>query len=305
MRSLVYDMLYSKLAFGTTFEAYGLFGFWNRSDAGKAEFFSTYRMRFMYRLGVKKYSKYFDDKYCAYQTYKEYYRREAVKVTLPQDRDAFLDFAKKFGSFVIKPLAAFQGEGVQVLRELEHADLVTYVEGLPAGEYILEELIMQDEGMAVFHPSSVNTIRMATYFDGTNMLKLYAYLRMGMGDNFVDNVHAGGIFAAVDMETGIIITRGTRLSGETFLTHPQTGQKILGYQIPRWNELLEMMEKVVRVNPSVKLVGWDLALSQKGWCIVEGNSGPSLIDYQMCTGMGLAETINEIMRLEMKRKAVS
>jgi hypothetical protein len=165
------------------------------------------------------------------------------------------------------------------------------------GEVIVEEIINQDAEMAAFHPSSVNTVRYAANYcsDGTTD-HLFAILRMGVGDNRIDNTHAGGVHAAIDLDTGIIVSSGVRQNGETCLKHPDTGKQILGTQIPRWNELRTLVEQLrpAAGTTGVHLVGWDMALTPDGWCIVEGNAGPSMMGIQGSMGIGCRSILKRV-----------
>jgi hypothetical protein len=102
---------------------------------------------------------------------------------------------------------------------------------------------------------------------------------MGIGNSHIDNVCAGGLYAVIDLDTGIIRSGGykqNKMSGEELLIHPDTGRKIIGYQIPEWDSLIALVNELANSIPEQKLVGWDFALSDKGWVMVEGNTRPSL-----------------------------
>lgn len=296
--SLAYDMVYTKLAFGTNYRRYRIFSFWSKNDNGKAQFLSCDRKRIYKRIGIGESRILFGDKWNTYLQYQDYFKREAIKVKLPEDQVLFHSFAKKFGTFIVKPLSSMQGKGVRLFNNLQSKDLDSLLNITEAGEYILEELIDQDKDMAVLHPSSVNTIRFVTYYNKEKLVKLYAMLRIGIGGSCIDNACAGGICAGIDMNSGIVVTKGMRQNGESYLTHPDTGVTIVGFQIPQWDELQIFIESLVRVNPKVKYAGWDLALSKKGWCVVEGNSTPSFQGYQMCMKEGIAQQVNDLLILD-------
>jgi D-alanine-D-alanine ligase-like ATP-grasp enzyme len=78
------------------------------------------------------------------------------------------------------------------------------------------------------------------------------------------------------METGIIDSPATSQKQEKYFSHPDTGVKILGQSIPRWKELMQLVEELVRVVPEQKQVGWDFALTNQGWIVVEGNDRPGI-----------------------------
>ena len=53
----------------------------------------------------------------------------------------------------------------------------------------------------------------------------------------------------------------------------------------RWDELLEYAEQIHRKVPHHKYVGWDFALSDKGWMLVEGNWGQFVSQYNDHIGL--------------------
>jgi len=77
------------------------------------------------------------------------------------------------------------------------------------------------------------------------------------------------------------------------LHHPDTGIQIIGAQIPKWEELLALVEELVKIIPEQKYVGWDLALTTNGWCMIEGNDRAMLTGVQMCEQRGIRQLINQ------------
>jgi hypothetical protein len=153
--------------------------------------------------------------------------------------------------------------------------------------------------MAVWNNSCVNTVRMTSFIctDGKHVI-LQPFIRTGRNGAIVDNAGAGGIFAVFDPETGIVITDGVDESGNRFEKHPDSNIVYRGWQIPYYNELKTLTEIVHRSLPKYhKYVGFDFALSTKGWLLVEGNWGQFVgqiaeqkgVRYQFEKLMGLPE----------------
>ena len=44
----------------------------------------------------------------------------------------------------------------------------------------------------------------------------------------------------------------------TYVTHPETGSKIKGFQFPYWDKVLEMVNKAAKVVPEMGYAGWDV-----------------------------------------------
>jgi hypothetical protein len=107
----------------------------------------------------------------------------------------------------------------------------------------------------------------------------------------VDNIHAGGIAAAVDLATGRLgraTDLGLRADSDWHARHPATGARIEGRVLPHWPEALALVKRAhERIGDRVA-VGWDVAILQDGPCLVEGNGKPDvdLIQRPHRAGLG-------------------
>lgn len=232
-----------------------------------------------------------------YEAFKDHFKRDAVLVS--PDNGSFelliADFLARHSSVIVKPDRSSRGNGVFVSRGCDGESLSGLVDQVRRlGPCIIEELIEQSPEMAAFHPESVNTVRCASYLKPSGQLKIVcAVLRMGTGDRVVDNGGAGGICASIDVGTGIVVAEGATETGGRYLLHPDTGVQILGARVPRWEDLLETVEKLSRVIPEQRYVGWDLALTDEGWVLVEANAGGQWEICQMSDRRGLRKVIEE------------
>lgn len=107
-----------------------------------------------------------------------------------------------------------------------------------------------------------------------------AVFRMAIGSNrTVDNLHAGGIAAGVDLETGVL-SSASNLGMDARLgwldRHPDTGAEIVGRKLPQWQEIAALAVQAHRSFADRVLVGWDIGVTDEGPLVVEGNSSPDL-----------------------------
>jgi len=124
-----------------------------------------------------------------------------------------------------------------------------------------------------------------------------AAFRMAQGNNVVvDNFHAGGILAKVDIGTGVL---GRATDGAMALgpgtgwceRHPQTGGQILGRRLPLWPQVLDLARRAHATAFSDQVViGWDIAILDDGPRLIEGNKGPDLDLVQRSHGGPLGNT---------------
>ncbi len=279
-------------------DEYFLYGFADKTEAEKDSFVGdmerTVLCSRMYNSNPVGFV--YMDKMATYRHFSPFFKREVIEVTGEGDFEAYCAFADKHAKYMVKPSGSSRGNGIRKeevgpgAEERRHA----FQRMLGTAPCVVEELIDQGGEMAALHPQSVNTIRYATFYDGESISIICCFVKIGRGSSVVDNGGAGGLLAAVDEETGKIITPGRTELGEVIDVHPDTGVGIVGYQIPAWEELKSMAAGLAKVLPEQKYVGWDLAWSgTKGWVLVEGNSGGQFVGPQISKREGVGPIIEE------------
>ena len=263
--------------------AFELF-FKNKSE--KHEFISLNEMRMRY-YGDK--ANFFPrNKYERYKMFQNFFKRQLICITFDgtsQEAELYASFINKHDRFIVKPVNGAQGRAVQIVFSQEVPNLETLFER--AGEAcILEELIVQNEELAKFHPSSVNTVRViSTMNKNEECTILYSLFRCGIGNSVVDNTCAGGIASLIDVNKGIIKSNGF-MGNKEIDCHPDTKEVFLGTCIPAWDEACKIAEKAHRMHPQQMLIGWDFAWTSEGWDLVEANPLPLMRTYQMIEKQG-------------------
>jgi len=123
----------------------------------------------------------------------------------------------------------------------------------------------------------------------------------------VDNWHAGGIAASVDICTGEL-GRGTRGAwGATgdgwYEQHFETGTQILKRKLPCWPELIELVQRAhANAFSDQVVIGWDVALLDSGPCIMEANKAPDLDIIQRVGGGPVGEQrLGKLLAFNLKR----
>lgn len=226
-----------------------------------------------------------------YELFKEYYHRELIHIVGPESYPIFEDFCQRNSSFIVKPDDSSQGNGVY-REKLEGKTTQEVFESIIAhGKSVVEEIIQQDPRMAAFHPNSVNTVRIVTCNREGHIQIIQSSVRLGTGDSVVDN---GCLSAGIDKETGIIISRGREAHKPgRYLRHPDTDVPILGNIIPEWDKLLALVYELPLKLPEQRVIGWDLALSDRGWLMIEANARPALQILE-ADGVGVRDIVNEL-----------
>ncbi len=278
IKRLMKDILYAQYRNLIDIHEYFYYRFDQLNEVGRQQYVGRVRQTIFWSKFEKDNTfEIFTQKEKTYQYFMPYFKRELITISGEKDASVFSDFVSKHNKFVVKPSGSRQGKGVRLATvHSEEEKKKIFLEICGGGKSIIEEVIEQDPQMAAFHPQSVNTIRYVTFYHKGQLTKICAVLRMGRGGNTVDNACAGGIYAPIDLDAGVVCDYGTTHMLEKYLYHPDTGAQILGAHIPKWDELNRLVEEVAKVVPGQKQVGWDFALTEKGWVMVEANNHPGI-----------------------------
>ncbi len=182
----------------------------------------------------------------------------------------------------IKPRNAHGGKGACIV----DGGLVTSAKGdnigspldvLPKiigdGEWLIQKVVAQHEAYLAPAPVSLNTVRCITYRTNSGSISVVAAtFRMGSGKSVVDNASSGGLFAGVNIETGRLIGDARDTSGKSFSSHPVSGLSFDGYVLPNIEDIFTTCINAHRLVGGPPSVGWDVAMTPDGPCIVEGNT---------------------------------
>lgn len=198
--------------------------------------------------------------------------------------DDFFRLLRNKGILAMKPSAGTHGDGFY---RLEYRDGTYFVNGSGKTEeemrelvrsfksfYVVTEYLFMHPGLRDIYPHSLNTIRVAvTNREATNPKIMQAYMRIGSSSSgFTDNVGYGGICAHIRLEDGYCHSPET-LRDHQYLScpvHPDTGAVIERY-IPNWGEVCEGVETICSFMPQLEYLGFDIAVTEKGFKILEIN----------------------------------
>lgn len=291
LRRLKRDVWYCFIRYDCPISEYFLYRFDRLSHTGRNEYVTEgEKVDVCHRLTSESVRAILWDKWKTYERFRPFFRRDAIKADENTTTEEYRRFAGAHSRFIAKPLTESCGSGVVI-----YDTRVCGTEELPPElrtGFILEELIEQAEPMARFHPASVNTIRCATFLKEGEVHILFTFLRIGRSGSIVDNGGAGGFIAYVDTETGIIVTPGRTEAGLEAIIHPDTGAQILGVSIPRWEEMKALVREMALTMPEQPYISWDLALTEDGWVMVEGNSAGQFVGPQYTLRRGMRRELS-------------
>jgi hypothetical protein len=208
------------------------------------------------------------------------------------------ELAAEHPSLVFKPSEGTRGQGVYRLEAGTLNGQSATPEALnnlarKLDNYLVTKTVAQAAYAETIFPASTNSVRVVTLIDPDTQEPFVARAvhRFGVADTVpTDNWSRGGLCADVDLETGTL-SRGVkhpkrtagRLEWQTH--HPDTGAAIEGVVIPRWHEVCRGLTEAVQALPFLIYVGWDVVVTEDGFCVLEGNNNTDLDLLQVHGGL--------------------
>lgn len=292
---LLNDFLWSVIRHGTLIRQYTIGDFWRKSNMERSKCLTYPRMvKYMNKYNKKDYIHYLNEKPHFNKFFNDYVKRDWLYVK-EAGENQFNGFLDKHECIIIKPMNGVEGGGIKKMFSAECVDRHSIFLQMQTEDVLIEECIVPHPRM-VFGNTSVNTIRTMTILDRNGKGHVVkAMLRAGVGDTVVDNYAQGGSIYEVDVNSGVVNSYGKSKAGNLHLYHPGTDIIMLGYQIPNWKQVVDISEKAAEHLPQVRIIGWDVAITQDGVQMIEGNHNPDYELYEYIGSTGYNETFKSLL----------
>ncbi len=199
------------------------------------------------------------------------------------------------GKIVVKDSLGQCGWDVEIINSSDHDfdSLSKYMKS--KGFDLAEEFIVQHPDISRLSDSGVNTVRIISQVNKDNEVEILgARMRISV-NTWVDNLASGNIATEVDLETGQLKGLGiySDITKERVADHPVSGIRLDGYQIPLWEQCLELVKRAALHRPENRAVGWDVVLTEKGPELLEGNHNWCKILWQIPIDTGLKHVLEQ------------
>jgi hypothetical protein len=182
----------------------------------------------------------------------------------------------------------------ELLAELAHMSLTLPLKDeRTSRRMLLQRCVRNHRDLLPLTPGALCTVRVLTFrAPGEHAQVLLAAYRMAVGDSPADNFHFGGIITSVDLATGRLGS-SLRRQGRVLVPverHPDTGTVIAGHQLPYWCETLDLAARALDLARGIPVLGWDVAITDDGPVLIEGNMASNPDIAQAPTGIPLSDT---------------
>jgi len=201
--------------------------------------------------------------------------------------------------FIIKPLTGKGGKDIYLayfnngqiyLKSNNKPEIPINKFALPA-QSVVQEYIEQHPRLKRIS-QSVNTVRIVTLLTHSKDVQIIgAYMRFGIEKAFLDNASQGGVAIGIKINTGKFLKFAHDFKSKVHEVHPTSGFRFEGFQVPLWNDVIELAQKTQKSFSCNKIIGHDIAITESGPIIIELNAaydnisieqrcGPILKDYK-------------------------
>jgi hypothetical protein len=169
-----------------------------------------------------------------------------------------------------KPVCGTWGRQAGILRQGEAPETV-----LRTPDMLLQPMIEQHPVLSALYPHSVNIVRIDTLFTEESVVNSAAMLTIGAGGSVVANGAASGLLVGVDLKTGQLDPLARQrpvFCPKNHAAHPDTGTVFAGIRLPFWDLVRETVNQAALAMRPLQSLGWDVAITPAGVCLVEANS---------------------------------
>jgi hypothetical protein len=131
----------------------------------------------------------------------------------------------------------------------------------------------------------ISSLRIHTFLSRSAIRITKAIFKVNVGARDSDNFEhgaSGNMLGAVDIATGKVVRviSGTGFNQTLNPKHPQTGMDIVGFNIPYWGAVLDLVQDAQKAFPGFICPGWDIALCE---------DGPKILEVNKCGDLDLSQ----------------
>lgn len=272
---ILIDMIICSLKYGSGYSEYAMYEFETLNAVDRNKFMMLTSGHAYYLRYNKKEDRYIlDDKTAFIEKFPEFTKRNTMDLRNTNFED-FERFVSKNPVIMVKTIDDYVGNGIERIDLRNRSDIKEVFEKIKQNkQYLVEEYLQQHSKLNALHPDSVNSVRVITFLreDGSVAIINIAQ-KVGNGSN-VDNMAKGGLYGVANMN-GVVEGPFVNKMSEIFTHHPITNEKLIGFEIPNFDMVIDMAVKAAKALPTLRYVGWDIAILENRVVILEGNSLPS------------------------------
>lgn len=217
-----------------------------------------------------------------------------------------IEILKKENEYIIKPaLDTMQGKGVSKIvlngdessKEKQIRDSFAELKK----DFVAQEVLKQHPEVARLNPTSINCCRVTSIyingkFDYSTIMKIgkAGAFRDNWNSSYLVGVSKDGVLNDVAYDDSI-----------KKVTHTDNGIKIGGIKLPRFDEMIKMVEaNHKKLFPNCGMIGWDVFVDDKDAirCIEMNITIPGFVGEQLCCGTFFEPYVDDINAILLNKR---
>ena len=293
------DMIVCSNKYGTGYYDYQEFEFYNLNKLERKTYLTRVKNNAIVRkYNNKEYFKYFDDKCEFNEIFNKYLKRDWLYLN---SFDDFFKFCSNKKEIIVKPIDGCGGVGVELIKVNKNNLKKVYNNLLETNRLLVEEKIMQHKSLSKLNKSSVNTLRIVSFYDGKKVHILNSVFKIGNG-GVTDNFSSGSMYTFI--KDGKIIVPAIDRDDNIYYKHPISNIDLIGYEIPNYDKVIDLVKECAKIIKEVKYVGWDVAIMDNDVCLIEGNCYPGIYQIKpsfLSVKEGLVNIYEHAMKIKIDK----
>ena len=279
------DMIICGIKYGAGYSDYVEFE-WDLLNARQRKTYLTSELnnRIVKKYNNKAYWHLFQNKIEFNNLFKDYLGREYLSIyNNDSSFNDFKNFSLKHKKICAKPIYGSCGEGIEFIVVNKNTNFEKLYKRLrKEKKYLIEEYVIQHNDLMKLYPGSVNTLRIISFLNNNHEVNIIKTIIKFGTTGEIDNHVAGGMYTFLN-EKGIVLYPACDDFGHAYKVHPITKTNIVGFKVPFYNEAKELVKKAAKIVPEIRYIGWDIAITNKGPIIIEGNEYCGLFQNKAST----------------------
>lgn len=170
-------------------------------------------------------------------------------------------------------------------------------------QFLIEEAIIQCDAVNEINPNAVNCFRVVTLYKDGEVTILNNAFRINQDQSEIIGC-TNDLYFSLN-EEGIIDSNVIDDYGNIYKEHPLTKKKFSEVKIPNVKEAFELCKRAALKLPQVRYIGWDIAFTNQGPILIEGNEYPGygLLQFYKLKNKrtGHLKEISDVLGSEMKK----
>ncbi len=287
-------ILYNSIRYNISILEYYQFKFFEKNHFDKLKWAGTgYMYEYQKIMNPSKHRIILKDKREFYKYYTEFFIHHVFSFDELLNNPNSIKLLYRSSKLVFKISDSNCGKSVKIIptSSLPQDEIIIFMKR--EGYDMVETFIEQHKELNKLSPSGVNTVRIFTQINKNNEVEILGCrLRISINSP-VDNMAAGNVAAYINEDTGIVEGLGyySDITKEPIAIHPITKVSILGFKVPYWNECLQLAKSAALKHTQNRSIGWDIAVTDKGPGLIEGNHDWCKLVWQLPVNIGLKEVL--------------